>query len=324
MGSKKPDIWRPIIDFQKSLDVQPTLELPDGSCYIRSYYSKYGVINWYQRYKGNICLQHDLREFPFDRQIFSIKLGCTLWAADYILLRNITPPDLVALFPRGMNLTEWELVSDTRIKETVELQLEDKREISHLEIACNLRRKSSYYLSHVVFLVLLINIMSWTGYILAEDIATRLSLDITLFLALVALNFVVTSFIPKVSYSTKLSTYFVVGYALLTFSTLHNVGSYYLYNYHCNSKGDPHFPPTIVNGTIMDDPIRCWTGLYYDWSIVFIIAVGTIIYTLVFIISGSKSKPGEVVHELHPQQKPLLSIYDDPPIDDQYHLLKQD
>jgi len=298
----KLSYWKPIIEIANSVDMQPILE-DGGSFYIRQEYSKYGVVNWYQRYKGNIFLQHNLREFPFDRQTFKIKFGATLWSADSILIKNITPTHTKALFSVGMNFTEWELVSDPIINESVEESIEDHRPISYLEVAFNIRRKSSYYLTHIVFLIYLINVMSWTVFTIGDDVADRLNMDITLFLALVALNFVVTGFIPKVSYSTTLSRYFVVSYALLTLATLENVAIYFINNYYCSPIGDPRYP------TNPGDIPRCWTALYFDWSIIVIYAVGTTFYTLLFVISGRSSRPGETVHQIHTM--PLQQVLPD-------------
>jgi hypothetical protein len=301
--------WKPQIEIMNDIDMQPVL--PDGgSYYIRSEYSKYGIMNWYQRYKGNIRLDQDLREFPFDRQTVKIKFGCTLWSADVITLVDFTPPETKALYSVGMNFTEWELVSDPKVNELVEESIEDHREISYLEVEFNIRRKANYYLTHVVFLVYLINVMCWTVFTIGSDVSDRLSLDITLFLALVALNFVVIGFIPKVSYPTTLSNYFVVSYAMITLATLHNVVIYFLSNYYCdpNSGADPFYPPD-VNGTIVTSVARCWTALFLDWAVLAVMAIGMTIFTLVFTIKGMRSLPGEIVHRIH--AKPGTSIYDD-------------
>jgi len=140
---------------------------------------------------------------------------------------------------------------------------------------------------------------------LGDAVADRLTLDITLFLALVALNFAVAGFIPRVSYSTSLSSYFVVSYALLTFSTLHNVVIYFVNYFYCTIGGPS-------SGIVTTAPTRCWTALYYDWGVLALIAIGMISYTLFFVINGKRNRTGEIVHKIH--QVPGPSIYDDPPI----------
>jgi len=304
---KKFKYWKPQIEIMNDIDLQPVL--PDGgSYYIRGDYSKYGIMNWYQRYKGNIRLDQDLREFPFDRQIVKIKFGATLWGADTITLRDFTPPPTKALYSVGMNFTEWELVSDPKVNELIEESIEDHRAISYLEVEFNIRRKANYYLTHVVFLIFLINVMCWTVFTIGDDVSDRLSMDISLFLALVALNFVVIGFIPKVSYPTTLSNYFVVSYAMITLATLHNVIIYFLNNYYCNGGLDPNYPPD-VNGTVITSVARCWTALYFDWAVLAIMAIGMTIFTLVFTIKGTRDRPGEVLHRIH--SLPGTSIYDD-------------
>jgi len=142
--------WKPMIEIMNDIDMEEVLP-EGGSFYIRNEFSKYGIVNWYQRYKGNIRLDQDLREFPFDRQTVKIKFGPTLWSADFITLRDFTPPEAKALYSVGMNFTEWELVSDPIVNESVEESIEDHRELSYMEVEFNIRRKSHYYLTHVVF-----------------------------------------------------------------------------------------------------------------------------------------------------------------------------
>jgi len=99
----------PVIDFMGNDDLEECV--PDGgSFYVREEYSKYGICNWYQKYKGNIMVDLDLHNFPFDRQVIKIKFGATSWSADYITLKNITTPEQIKLFTVGMKLTEWDLV----------------------------------------------------------------------------------------------------------------------------------------------------------------------------------------------------------------------
>jgi len=272
----------------------------DGSFYIREEYSKYGICNWYQKYKGNIVVDLDLREFPFDRQEIKIKFGATSWSADVVKLKNVTNHEQVKLFSVGMKLTEWDLVGLPKIKDIVEFTIEDQREVSFIEVSIPIRRHSEYYLTHVVFLILLINVMTWTVFMCGNQLSNRLSLDMALFLALVALNFVVTGFIPKVSYATKLTQYFLVSYFFITFDTIQNVVSYLISTYYCINGHDPWALP-VVNGT-MEVPSGlgpCNSSLYFDWVSLGIVAFCEVVYTLVFIAIGRRVLPGETVIRQH-------------------------
>jgi len=183
-----------------------------------------------------------------------------------------------------------------KIKDVKEFAIEDQREISYIEASIPIRRHSEYYITHIVFLVLLINVMSWTVFMCGNQLSNRLSLDMALFLALVALNFVVTGFIPKVSYATQLTQYFLVSYFFITFDTIQNVVSYLISTYYCINGHDP-WSLTSVNGT-MEVPSAlgpCDSSLYFDWVSLGIVAFCEIVYTLVYIAVGRRVLPGETV-----------------------------
>jgi len=296
----KSKIWKPIIDFYGNVDLEE--KLPDGgSFYVREQYSKYGICNWYQKYKGSVTVDLDLREFPFDRQLIKIKFGTTMWQADTVTLKNITTPEQINLFSVGMNLTEWDLVGHPQLVELREYLIEDKRDVSCMELSIPLRRKSEYYLTHIIFMVLLINVMSWTVYMCGNQLSNRLSLDMALFLALVALNFVVIGFIPKVSYGTKLSQYFVVSYFFITFDTIQNVVSSLISSYYCINGYDP-WALNVVNGTlhVPESPVGpCNSATYFDWVSLLIVALSETLYTFFYIVLGRLPQPGETVIRQH-------------------------
>jgi len=306
----KIKIWKPIIEVMGNIDMEEVLA-DGGSYYIREEYSKYVIVNWYQRFKGNIVIDQDLHEFPFDRQEIKIKFGATLWSSDVISFKDWTRPDQIELFSVGMNFTEWNLVSVPKVADFHELSVEDRRSISYVEISFNLRRRYMYYLTHVVFLVFLINMMTWTVFTIGPDVSSRISLDITLFLALVALNFVVIGFIPKVSYGTKLSQYFVLSYASITLATLHNVVIYFVNDYYCINGYDLAYPLPQTNSTnpLLNPPPRCWTALYLDWTILAVIIIVQVSYTIYYIITGIKSLPGEKI--IQHKKNPAKVLLDD-------------
>jgi len=307
----KSKVWKPVIDFIGNIDLEECVP-NDGSFYIREDYSKYGVVNWYQKYKGNIMVDLDLRDFPFDRQMIRIKFGATSWSSSYISLKNITSEEQVRLFSVGMKLTEWDLVGQPKIEDAKEFMIEDQRLVSFINVDIPLRRISGYYLTHVIFLIFLINVMSWTVFVCGNQLSSRLSLDMALFLALVALNFVVIGFIPKVSYGTKLTQYFVVSYFFITFDTLQNVVSYLISTYYCINGYDPWALP-LVNGTLEVPSSTlgpCNSALYFDWFSVLFVAACEILYTIVYISIGNKVLPGETVIRQHDLPESLKEKHD--------------
>lgn len=211
-------VWKPVVEFRNSIEMQPVVCVEEGgSFYIRDIYRHYGIVNWYQRYRGRVRVDLDLREFPFDVQTLSIMFGCTLWGADDVLLLDRTDPNLLPLFGRSMDsIHEFELVGGPRLSEQLVFEEEGQRDISFLKYEVTLKRKTAYYFSNVFVPVLLLMLLFiWQFLINPDTLNDRLQIAITCFLALVAFNFVVNETLPKVSHSTPLTRFFVLNYGLI-------------------------------------------------------------------------------------------------------------
>jgi len=159
---------------------------------------------------------------------------------------------------------------------------------SHLLFDFHFRRYTGFYLKNICLLVFIIcydllqslpccrsltssalslAIMSWAIFIIPPDILNdRLQVSITLFLALVAFNFVISEIIPKISYSTKLSQYFIANYTFLMLNGMESVVSFLIFKYYALSA-----------------------ALYLDWAAIAVFAITSSLYSLVFIYKGNKS-----------------------------------
>lgn len=181
--------WKPLVEFLYDVDMEPVGE---PSYYIREAYSKYGIINWYQKFKGCVKMNQDLRNFPFDIQNIVIKFGTPVWGDDAVHFEDITPAETCEYFKMGMDLTEWSLVRTPTIVGVVNYSHEDSRDISYIEIRLTIKRRSMYYITNIISLIFLCNVMQWCIFFVNPDeLNNRLSLVITLYLALVAINFAV-------------------------------------------------------------------------------------------------------------------------------------
>jgi len=269
------DYWKPEIEFVNGVDIESSEPSYTAS------YPRYGLVNWYQKYTGTVKMKQDLKDFPFDSQHVVIKFGTCGWNADEVSIEDVTSERAKNLFQRGIDLTEWDLVQTPVVRGVEDYNYEDERYISNVELHLFLKRKSRFYLSHVVSLVFLCDMMLWSIYAVSpDDVAGRTSLAITLYLALVALNFSISFLLPKVSYSTKLVQYFVKSYAFISLTCIQSVISYAINKYYCN----------VPSG---ED--ACWTALYFDWVTVGVIVFSQVMYTLFFLYLGNRITPKFVV-----------------------------
>jgi len=185
-----------------------------------------------------------------------------------------------------LHLEEWDLVSPIRVEELAEWDIDSKRDTSWLEISFDVRRKAGYYLTHVIAMVALLIAMGWGVFIVPPDkLDARVAIAVTLYLALLALNFVVNGLIPKISYSTYLTQYFVVGYVSTSLSVIQSMCSYLMYMY---------------SNLCPDKTVDCWPALYFDWATLCVSSFCEIVYTIVFLVRGTGLKKGE--HIIHPHR----------------------
>lgn len=210
-------VWKPDLEIVGAGNDLVAV-MPDGGSYdIREAYVPYGGIAWYQRYKGTIRQDVNLSEFPFDTQDLKILIGSTLYSSEDVKLVNMTSPKLVSVFAKEVDkLHEWHLANPVTVNEMEIFNLEDGRPISYIDITFPLRRHVKFYLSNVFAIIFFLNILSWGIYLLPSDAYNdRLNIIITLFLAMIAFSFVLSDTLPKVQYSTPLSTYISVNYLCL-------------------------------------------------------------------------------------------------------------
>lgn len=244
-----------------------------------------------------------LHDFPFDRQIVKYERHCaqprvisfsltdilrpfhrlqlsSKWYGDEAMhFVNITEPEMIKTFSQAVTLTEWELTRDAEVAAIVRWNKEDKRDMSIVEIRFYVRRLSGYYLKNIISLLFILSVISWAMYIVPPYVLNdRLQISITLFLAQVAFNFVVVEQLPKISYGTYLSVYFIMCYALLGVGAVENVVSYLVNRYYCE-QGDAQ--------------TACETALKLDLGALGVVAGIHLIVTGVYIMMGLRRKKGE-------------------------------
>lgn len=155
-----------------------------------------GIINHYQRYRGTMRFTQSLKDFPFDHQAVTISVKSKFWSEDYCCTDAFLPRKVANISANNISLTEWDVVD--RPKAT---QRTVDGESVH-DTSLTLRRRPGFYLKSIISLVFIICVMGWCMYIITpETLNDRLQVSITLFLAQVAFNFVVSEVSPDARHS---------------------------------------------------------------------------------------------------------------------------
>ena len=219
--------WEP--GFQIKNQAELEFKIPIKKSYTM-YDENYGVICYTQRYVGTVEAAMDLKLFPFDVQEFKIELESyqdeTYWKCDIYMLRNLGDEQEFTYELNDM-LKEW----------TVYRVQSNQGPGNEYELILLAGRKYQFYLYKLMSVLGMIVIMSFATFVLpAEDMTGRMSINVTLFLAAVALNFVVSGSIPKLSYMTAFDWFMVESYLLLVLVVIENMLSYM---YTMNQAGEP-------------------------------------------------------------------------------------
>ncbi|NOZ22544.1 MAG: hypothetical protein GXP25_15790, partial [Planctomycetes bacterium] len=86
-----------------------------------------------------------------------------------------------------------------------------------------MKRKAGYYVIKVIIPLVLIVAMSWAVFwIDPKETGANISVAVTAMLTLIAYRFAIGTFLPNVSYLTRLD-YFILGSTILVFCTLAHV-----------------------------------------------------------------------------------------------------
>ena len=177
---------------------------------------KNGQVVYVQRYSGTFATYHDLRDFPFDDQVFSISLvSLELSEKDVQLVVN----DKETYRREKLNISDWNIgeVSGSIGREHV-----PSFDIYHSRYDFNIsaHRIQAYYLWKVLIPLSLIVAMSWCVFwINPAQYGPQIGLSATSMLTLIAFIFATSTMVPALGYLTRLDI-FIVGSTILVFLAL--------------------------------------------------------------------------------------------------------
>jgi len=204
------EVWNPGVLFVNQQKLWMTLPeivtiTPDGEVFYR------------QRVWGAFSQPLKLRNFPFDRQLFSIQLAAS----------GITPNKIELLLDSNtksgiaqeLSLSDWNVLRWTAETRNYK-PMPTVTAIPGFAFSFEAERKTGYFIIKVIIPLILIVAMSWIVFwIDPKESGTQISVSITTMLTLIAYRFAIDTSLPKVSYLTRLD-YFILLSTILVFATL--------------------------------------------------------------------------------------------------------
>lgn len=191
----------------------------------------------YARLHGTFDAPMDLKRFPFDEQILRIQLEPSSDNRDGLVFgyqaRSTAPfqdlrngpakADLQAVMGEALRIPDW-TVKAVRVLEIPRHYPMLEETYSRLELQIIVARKPAFFVWKVFAIIFVAVVLSWlVFYIDPAELAKRLTITVTLFLAMVAFSVFMTTLTPRVGYLTMLDYYMSIGYLMLLLACVESV-----------------------------------------------------------------------------------------------------
>jgi hypothetical protein len=175
-----------------------------------------GNVVYRQRFAGELAVDLDLKEFPFDTQQLVIKVISYQYSPDEVQFSSNTK---IASDTEAFSVEGWSFsLLETDFGEFSIPAVGVVR--PQVVFAVEAQRKSSYYLLTMFLPMSLIVFMSWTAFWIQPNIVPpRIAISTASIFSLIAFGFSVRLSLPRVSYLTR-ADIFVIGCTLLVFLAL--------------------------------------------------------------------------------------------------------
>jgi len=209
-------------------------------------------------FKGDLGVQMDLAQFPFDDQNLTTVIRSRDFGRDVVEV--VSSPqqnmDMGHYIDSRVNSPDFHIKKlcstngEHIYQHLTEVQGTESSRYSNLSIDLHVRRKSGYYLNKVWLQFNIIAVMDLFCLLLVyNDINDRNTIALTLFLTAVALSFATAGDLPRISYRTRLDNFVFLQYVLTLFIYVQNFVLYRLtVNY---NVGDDQYNDIGNNATIV-------------------------------------------------------------------------
>jgi len=168
-----------------------------------------------QRVWGSFSQPLELRDFPFDRQVFEIQLLAVGYTSEQVEL-VVDPMSQIA---ERFSLPDWELI-DWTVESRLLQVVPGEEKTPAVVFSFEATRRVGYFIGKVIVPLVLIVAMSWIVFwIDPKESGSQISVAITAMLTLIAYRFAVGANLPKVEYMTRLDL-FILGASILVFASL--------------------------------------------------------------------------------------------------------
>ena len=205
------EVWHPNIQFVNQQRLWSTI--PD-----MVQVSPDGEVTYSMRVWGSFSQPYNLRDFPFDKQVFTIQLVEAVYSIDEVILEQ--HPKYKSGIAKRLSLPDWDILSWNAESRPYKARPEYEESVSGFSLTFHAKRHTGYFIVKVILPLILIVAMSWLVFwIDPQEIGSQLNVAVTTMLTLIAYRFAVGRDLPHVSYLTSID-YFILGATFLVFFSL--------------------------------------------------------------------------------------------------------
>jgi len=202
------EVWHPRLQLFNQQQVWKTF--PDVA-----EISPRGDAVYRQRVWGSFSQPLELRDFPFDQQIFEIQLIATDYGGDMVDL-IVDPRSGIA---DRFSLPDWNIIHWEVVSRPINAIPGDEKTAA-VTFSFEGTRRIGYFIGKVIVPLILIVAMSWVVFwIDPKESGSQIGVAITAMLTLIAYRFAIGSNLPMVEYMTRLDL-FILGSSILIFASL--------------------------------------------------------------------------------------------------------
>ncbi|XP_045173813.2 neuronal acetylcholine receptor subunit alpha-5-like [Mercenaria mercenaria] len=186
---KNTDIWIPDVALQDTFDKLTELGQEGGKADVKSD----GVVTIWPYNIYTVACKISISQFPFDKQQCVFDFLSWSHSTSVLLLKSSQKkPDMTFFTESG----EWNLAG-SEVKLVRDMYIANA--FDHVHFCFVLQRKSLYHIINVIIPVLCISILNIVSFLLPSESGERVSLFISIFLALAVILTTVNSSMPKSS-----------------------------------------------------------------------------------------------------------------------------
>jgi hypothetical protein len=176
-----------------------------------------GDVAYRQRVWGDFSQPLNLRDFPKDRQVYTVEFVAAGYTPEEV---DLVPEKLDTYGLKEYSLPDWNVERWNAEAISVPSIRDEQRLVRLVQFSFTAQRKTGYYLYKIILPLILIVAMSWVVFwIDPKEGGIQIGVSMSAMLTLIAYRFAIGADVPKVSYVTRMDM-FILGGTVLIFATL--------------------------------------------------------------------------------------------------------